>query len=71
MIADRYQAWIASPTCRAAAMALMLPIRKLKFVPRYVAREPRGRKEGRQVEGQRKELKVRKSPYGTKTMDRG
>lgn len=56
---ERYKAVAASPTCKDAAIALTTPINRLKFVPKKVAKGARGRKEGRQVVGQRNELKVR------------
>ena len=49
----RCQAWTASPMCKDPATALRVPINRGNEVPRKVARGARGRKEGRQVVGQR------------------
>jgi len=55
----RKNAWTASPTCRAAAIALIIPMRRLKFVPRKMARGAKGRKPGRHFSGQMNDANVR------------
>ena len=55
----RFHASAASNTCRPPATTLRMPMSRLNCVPRKVAREARGRKEGRHVVGHKYELNVR------------